>query len=78
MEKYQKNNPIEYINNHVDYSNVEYDYTIKETKDFAAVANITNKMMLEGVNIKVITKKQVIDDYKGITLFNPIEKKGLF
>ena len=78
MEKYQKNNPIDYINNHVDYSNVEYDYTIKENKDFAAVANITNKMMLEGVNIKVITKKQVIDDYKGITLFNPVEKKGLF
>ena len=78
MEKYRLNDPIEYINNNVDYKDVKYDYTIKVKDDFKVVADITNKMMLEGVNIKVIAKKDVINNYQGITLFNPEEKKGLF
>ena len=33
MEKYQKNNPIDYINKHVNYSNVDFDYTLTVKKD---------------------------------------------
>ena len=79
MKKYSKNNPITYINEHVDYSNVDYDYTLEaNNKNFEIISTMTNKLMLEGINIKVITKENYLNNYDGIMLFNPSIKKGLF
>ena len=79
MEKYRKHDPIEYIKNHVNYSNVDYDYSIKVKKnDLEVVSTIVNKAMLEGIHINVITKEKTVTEFDGIMLFNPMIKKGLF
>lgn len=78
MEKYQKNNPIDYIKNNVDYSDVKYDYIEKLTKENSeTLAKIVNTMMLNNINIKVITKNKDMQDNNTIMLFNPEIKKGL-
>ena len=80
MEKYQKNNPIDYIKKNVDYSQIKSDYELfaKNIKDLEKMSHICNKMMLEEVNIKIITKSKILDNYQGIMLYSPVMKKGFF
>ena len=76
MKKYEKNNPIDYIKNNVRYDNVDWEYTIKVKKeDLEIVSNIVNKMMLEGINIKVIVSDKKLENFEGIMLYNPLIKK---
>ena len=80
MEKYQKNNPVEYIKEHVNYEGINYDYKLvaKTAEDLEKISIIANKLMLENINIDVIAKKEIIDQCKEIMLFNPKIKKGLW
>ena len=79
MQKYQKNNPIDYINKHVDYGNVESDYIWKvKNEKLETVSKIVNKMMLEGVNIQLIIKEKYMNNFQEIMLYNPIIKKRFF
>ena len=80
MSKYQKNDPIKYINNNVDYSNIKNDYTIevKSADDIEIISKMINTLLFENINVKVVIKEKLLKDYKGIMLFNPSIKKGIF
>ena len=79
MAKYKKHDPIVYIKEKVDYSSVKEDYTIavKKLEDLEVVSNMVNKLMLEGINVRVKVRKKVLKQMNGIMLFNPTIKKGL-
>lgn len=85
LEKFLKNNPIDYINNNLDLSNVTPDDTItlKNGDDIASVAKYINVMMLNGINIKLRCTKEQLDSCNEIMLFSPeiienTEKKNWF
>ena len=80
MEKYRKNDPIEYIKSHIDYNDITYDYElkVKNLNDLDKISKMVNKLMLENIHVKVLVKESILKEYKGIMLFNPNIKRGLF
>ena len=76
-EEYKKNDPIEYIKEHIKFSDVKYDYeiTVDNKKELDNVSKIVNSAMLTGTNIKVITKESILKDSKTVMLYNPQIKK---
>ena len=38
---------------------------------------MVNKLMFEGINVRVKVRKRILDKMTGIMLYNPIIKKGL-
>ena len=79
VEKYRKNDPIAYINEHINFNDVKWDYEIKvkTLEDLEKVSKVVNSAMLSGINVKVITKGSVIDNSNAIMLYNPEVKKIL-
>lgn len=80
LEKYSKNDPIQYIKNNIDYNSVNYNYEIKvkSKQELEIVSNMVNRLMLDNINVKVIVKEKILKEYQGIMLFNPCIKKGMF
>lgn len=75
MQKYKKNDPIKYINDHVNFNNCKYDFVMKiNKKNIDSISKIVNNSMLNGINIKVKCKKRILDNFEGIYLFSPINK----
>lgn len=77
MEKYLKNDPIEYIKNNVNYDDIRYDkqIRIRSLKELEKISPIINKLILDGINIRIICKQKIEEKYKGITLFNTARRK---
>lgn len=77
LEKYSKNNPIDYIKNNIKYDNIVYNDQIKirNLKDLEIKAPIINRMILDGININVICKEKVANNYDGKMLFN-VSRRG--
>ena len=77
MEKYVKNDPIQYINDNVNYEDIVYEdcIKIKTREQLEKISPIINKLIFDGVDVKVICKEKILNEYKGIMLFNPARRK---
>lgn len=77
LQEYLKKDPIKFINDNVSYEDISFDdcIKIKNIKQLENVAPIINKLIFDGVNIKVICKEKILNKYKGIMLFNPARRK---
>lgn len=79
-KKYMKNNPIDYINEHLIYEKEKSDlnFTI-DNKTNEYEINFINDLIIEGKNIEVVSNKKCDTWEKYNTLFIPsIKEKSLF
>ena len=76
MEKYRKNDPIDYINNHIVYNNVSNDIELKVDRKHSLekLAPLANELMLSGYNVKLVCTRKQLDNFDGILLLNPVIK----
>ena len=74
MEKYQKNNPIDYINKNINYNDLKfkniYEFK-KKDKNIQNLVNYFNQLIIDGFDIQFLTKNKKLLNYNGIILFNP-------
>lgn len=73
MEKYQKNNPIDYINKNINYNDLKfkniYEFK-KKDKNIQNLVNYFNQLIIDGFDIQFLTKNKKLLNYNGIILFN--------
>lgn len=73
FEKYNKNNPLDFINDNVDLTEAKYDrvITLKKDEMLNDYVKEINSLMLDGINIKVCCSQKQLDECQANMLFAP-------
>lgn len=77
-KKYSENDPIRYIYKHVKFDKLNNVCSLFVTDyyEYEKLANLVNNLVLDHVNVEVVTKERIVNKYNGILLFSPTIKKG--
>jgi GT2 family glycosyltransferase len=79
LQKYNENDPVKYIYKHVKFENLNNACSLFVTDyyEYEKLAILVNNLVLDHINVEVVTRERIANKYSGVLLFSPTIKKGI-